>query len=361
MKCDRLPARSVLTVLAIATAGSAFSVGLLQAQSYELSGRHVAIYNLVGQVNVQPARGSAVTVQVDIGGPDGNELQIETGDIGDAETLRVIYPDDRITYSEWGRNSRTNVRVRSDGTFSDSDWRRRRGGRGDEVTISGRGGGLEAYADLTIAVPSGQRISVYLAVGEAIIENVDGDIRMDTHSAPVYSSGTRGSLVIDVGSGHVEVRGAEGEVNLDTGSGSVDAYDITGRSLLIDTGSGSVNAVGVAVDDLNIDTGSGRIEAEDVSSPNILLDTGSGSVDLEVTGNAEDIEIDTGSGGVRVTLPSNYGAQVDIDTGSGGIELDMPITMRRWQRDHVRGTIGDGNGRLLIDTGSGSVRILSGG
>jgi DUF4097 and DUF4098 domain-containing protein YvlB len=350
--------RRTLAAIAVATAFSAFAITLTQAQSYELSGRHVAIYNLVGQVNVQPARGSAVTVDVNIGGPDGGALAIETGGIGNAETLRVIYPDDRITYSEWGRNSRTELRVRDDGTFGDGDWRGRI--RGDRVTISSRGGGLEAYADLTITVPSGQRVSVYLAVGEAIVENVDGEIRMDTHSAPVYASGTRGSLLVDVGSGRVEVRDAEGEVDLDTGSGSVDATNISGSLLHIDTGSGSVMADAVTVDELHIDTGSGEINAERVSSPNILLDTGSGSVELEVTDNAENIEIDTGSGGVRVIVPESFGARVDIDTGSGGIELDMPITMRRWQRDHVQGTIGDGGGRLLIDTGSGSVRILSG-
>ena len=351
-------ARGVVTTLVLAATVSAATSTLAQTQSYELSGRHIAIYNLVGQVNVQPARGSAVTVEVTVGGPDANELRIETGEIRDAETLRVIYPDDKITYSEWGRRSRTELRVRSDGTFSDSDWRRR--SRGDEVTISGRGGGLEAHADLTIAVPAGQRVSVYLAVGEAFIENVDGDIRMDTHSAPVYASGTRGRLIVDVGSGHVEVRDAEGEINLDTGSGAVDVSDVSGSSLLIDTGSGSVTATGIAVDDLNIDTGSGRITAERVSAPNILLDTGSGSVELEVTDNADNIEIDTGSGGVRVIVPESFGARVDIDTGSGSIELDMPITMRRWQRDHVQGTIGNGGGRLHIDTGSGSVRILSG-
>ncbi len=352
------PAIGVVTALFAAVAFSATTVTFLQAQSHELSGRHVAIYNLVGQVNVQPASGSAVTVDVNFGGPDGDALRVETGGIEDAETLRIIYPDDRITYSEWGRRSRTEVRVRDDGTFGDRDWRGR--SRGDEVTISGRGGGLEAHADLMIAVPAGQRVSVYLAVGEAIIENVDGDIRMDTHSAPVFASGTKGTLYVDVGSGRVEVRGAEGEINLDTGSGSVEASDISGSSLLIDTGSGRVTASGVAVDDLNIDTGSGGITAERVSAQNIMLDTGSGSVELEVTDNADNIEIDTGSGGVRVTVPESFGASVDIDTGSGGIELDMPITMRRWQRDHVQGTIGDGGGRLLIDTGSGSVRILSG-
>jgi len=344
--------------LAAAVTFSAAITTQAQAQSYELSGRHVAIYNLVGQINVQPARGSAVNVEVNFGGPDANELRVETGGIGEAETLRIIYPDDQITYSEWGRRSRTELRVRPDGTFSDSDWRGR--SRGDEVTISGRGGGLEAHADLTIGVPAGQRVSVYLAVGEAIIENVDGDIRIDTHSAPVFASGTRGTLTVDVGSGQVEVRGAEGEVNLDTGSGSVDVSDVSGTSLLIDTGSGTVTAVGVAVDELHIDTGSGRISAERVSARDVMLDTGSGSVELELTENAEDIEIDTGSGGVVVTVPESFGATVDIDTGSGGIELEMPITMRRWQRDHVQGTIGNGGGRMLIDTGSGSVRILSG-
>ena len=337
---------------------SAATTSLAQAQTYELSGRHVAVYNLVGQVNVQPARGSAVTVDVNLSGPDAGELFIETGEIRGAETLRIIYPDDRITFSDWGRRSRTEVRVREDGTFGDGDWRGRT--RGDRVSISGRGGGLEAHADLTIAVPAGQRISVYLAVGEAIIENVDGDIRMDTQSAPVYASDVRGTLLVDVGAGTVEVRGAEGEIDLDTGSGSVDVTDVSGSLLSIDTGSGRVTASGVAVDDLHIDTGSGGITADDVSSPNILLDTGSGSVELEVTGSADNIEIDTGSGGVRVTVPESFGARVEIDTGSGGIEMDMPITMRRWQRDHVQGVIGDGGGRLLIDTGSGSVRILSG-
>lgn len=352
------PARGVVAALIAGATLSTATITLARAQSYEIAGRHVAVYNLVGQVNLQPARGSAVTVDVSVGGPDGGELRIETGAIGDTETLRVIYPDDRITYSEWGRGSRTNLRVRDDGTFGDSDRRGRF--RGDEVTISGRGGGFEAHADLTIAVPTGQRVSVYLAVGEAIVENVDGHIRIDTYAAPVSASGTRGILTIDVGSGQVEVRGAEGEVNLDTGSGSVDVTDVSGPSLRIDTGSGSVTAVGIAVGELNIDTGSGSIIAERVAARDIVLDTGSGSVELEITENADNIEIDTGSGGVVVTVPVSFGASVDIDTGSGGIELDMPITMRRWQRDHVQGTIGDGGGRLHIDTGSGSVRILSG-
>jgi len=67
--------------------------------------------------------------------------------------------------------------------------------------------------------------------------------------------------------------------------------------------------------------------------------------------------IDTGSGGVTVRVPRDLNANVEIDTGSGGINIDVPIDYQRRERDYIRGTIGRGNGRIYIDTGSGSVRI----
>ncbi len=331
-----------------------------RTRSYEVSGQEVSIYNLAGEVTVRAGGGSAVVVELTSGGADAGELSVETGSIGDIETLRVIYPSDRIVYPGMSRGSRTETRVRDDGTFGDSHdgWGRR--DRGDRIRISGSGSGLEAYTDMVISVPRGQRINVYLAVGIASATNVDGDIRIDTQSAPVTAREIRGSLVVDVGSGSVDVSDVDGDLNIDTGSGSVEVNGVSGGWTLIETGSGSVTASGITSTELNIDTGSGRIRASDVAAGDIRLDTGSGSVELEVLNDPDHIEIDTGSGGVTLTVPSSYGARVEIDTGSGGIEMEMPITMRRWQRDHVNGTIGDGRGTLIIDTGSGSVRVLEG-
>ena len=350
----------VAGLVAAITLTAVGAVSAQQSQRYELSGQRVAVYNLAGEVTVQPGSGSAVVVEVRRGGPDAGQLAVETGRLGDTQALRVIYPDYRIVYAELGRRSRTELRVREDGTFGDGSDDRRGRSRGDRVTIASYGEGLEAHADLTISVPSGQRVAVYLAVGEASVTNVEGTIRIDTRSAPVTTSGTSGSLDVDVGSGHVDVRNAEGYVNIDTGSGSIEVSGVSGSSLLLDTGSGSVTASDISVADLDIDTGSGRIRAERVSASNIRLDTGSGSVDLEVIDNPDRIEIDTGAGGVTLTVPESYGAHVEIETGSGGIDLDMPLTMRSWRRDHVIGTIGDGEGRLTIDTGSGSVTIRRG-
>jgi lia operon protein LiaG len=67
--------------------------------------------------------------------------------------------------------------------------------------------------------------------------------------------------------------------------------------------------------------------------------------------------VETGSGGVTITVPPSFGAALDIDTGSGGITVDLPVANRRASRGSFTGTVGDGNGRVQIETGSGGVRI----
>lgn len=355
---ERISARVLGVGLVASTSFLAVNPTIAQAQQYEISGREVAIYNLAGEITLRAGGGSAVAVQVTTGGRDGGELTIETGPVGRFETLRVIYPSDRIVYGNGRHESRTEVRVRPDGTFGhggNNRWRDR-----DRVQVSTYGDGLDAHADLDISVPNGQRIAVYLAIGEVSATNVNGQLVLDTHAAPVSATGIRGSLIVDVGSGSVDVRDVEGDVNIDTGSGSVDVTGVNGRELLIDTGSGRVEASNVTVSNLDIDTGSGSIRASQVTATDVRLDTGSGSINLEASGNPERIEIDTGSGSVTVTVPPSFGARVVIDTGSGGIDFDMPLQLQKWERTYVSGTIGDGRGRLTIDTGSGSVSVRTG-
>src|SRR5919206_217157 len=72
---------------------------------------------------------------------------------------------------------------------------------GDRVEISGSGRGLEAYADLRVLVPRGQRLEIYHGVGDARITSVDADLAVDVASADVTSERTRGRLSLDTGSG----------------------------------------------------------------------------------------------------------------------------------------------------------------
>ena len=343
---------------AVALAGlllaSAPGAGLAQASgSYTLSGDRVAVYNLAGSVRIRGATGSEVGVEIDAHGKDAGSLRVETGPLGDRQALRVIYPDDRIVYPQLHRGSHSRIRVRDDGTFFDD-----RGRRGRQVEIRSRGRGLEAYADMVVSVPAGQRVRVYLGVGEVHAENVDGILVIDVAAAPVTTVSTRGALRVDTGSGSVEVQDAEGDVNIDTGSGRVEVAGVRSDRLRIDTGSGGVVGSDITADVLDVDTGSGRIDLAAVRTGGGRLDTGSGSVTLELLTDVGDLKIDTGSGKVTVYFPESLGAELNLEAGSGGIDINVPVTVRRLERDALHGILGDGRGTISVDTGSGSIRFI---
>ena len=347
--------RSVIVVGALVLA-PILALPAAQAQRYTVAGDHVAVYNLAGVVRVESGGGTAgdVVVEVTRGGADAEKLRVATGAIGGRETLRVIYPDDDVVYAPLGYHGSTTLDVRDDGTFNGD----RGVGRGRRVRISDDGGGLDAHADLRIQVPAGRRIAVYLAVGKLTATNVNGDVRLDVNSADVSASGMRGSLAVDAGSGDVRVSDVTGELSLDTGSGNVVASGVKGDDLTFETGSGDVTLDHVEGRSLKIDTGSGNADATAVKADALLIDTGSGDVTLELLAGGGSIDIDTGSGNVQLTVPAEYGADVVLDTGSGDIDLGgIAVTVRRVQSDHLEGRIGDGRGRLRVDTGSGDVRL----
>ena len=341
-------------MLAGAVAALAFAVptGLLAQEGYTVRGDQVAIYNLAGEVEVVAGDDGGVSVQVMRGGADGDALDIQIGEIGGWQTLRVLYPSDRIHYDGDGWGGRTDVRVRRDGTWG-GDWR----DRGDRVRISSRGSGLDAHADLRIEVPLGQEIDIHVAVGRITASNVEGRIRLDTRSGGVEAREMAGHLTIDTGSGSVEVTGMDGDLEIDTGSGSVRVADVAAGRLGVDTGSGGVEGDGIRARRIEIDTGSGGIELRRSSARDVELDTGSGSVRAELTADIDRLIADTGSGSVTLRLPDGLNAELDIETGSGGIEIDFPVMATHRERNELRGRIGDGGGRIEVDTGSGSVRI----
>jgi len=345
--------RRVFVTLATAVVVAALAGGAAAQERVSLGGDRPAIYNLAGQVRVEPGSGSQVVVEVTRQGPDAGRLSVRRGD---GDVLAVVYPDEEVVYPEMGRGSRTTIDVRSDGTFG-GDAGFRLGGRG-RTTIRGSGSGIRAWADVRVLVPAGRRVAVHQAVGRIDVANVNGDIQVKGYAAAIQASGTRGRLDLDTGSGGITVSNAEGEVTLDTGSGGVRVNGVRGSSLGIDTGSGGVTGGDVSVGSLHVDVGSGGVRIEGVDARSIDVDTGSGSVVLRLRGDAENVKIDTGSGGVTLGIPQGFGADAEIDTGSGGIRVDVPANVRRSTRTHFSGSFGDGRGRMVIDTGSGGVSVV---
>src|SRR3954462_10752026 len=91
-----------------------------KAERYSISGGDVAIYNLAGEVKVEAGSG-VVAAEVTRGGADAGKLKVVSGEIDGWETLRILYPADRIQYSRLADGSSNQLRVRENGTFGDED------------------------------------------------------------------------------------------------------------------------------------------------------------------------------------------------------------------------------------------------
>jgi len=323
-------------------------------ERFTLVGERVILFDLAGNVSIVAGSGSSVVVEVTRGGGDAGQLKVETGAYRSAQGLRVIFPSDRIVYSRDRNqgNYRSEMWVRDDGSFGDGDH-----DRGRRVTIRSRGDGLEAWADLRIMVPSGKRVSVNIGVGRIDATNVNGNLDLDTSSGNVSAEGITGNLNIDTGSGDVRVTTISGDLTVDTGSGNVGYSNATGTSISIDTGSGDVTGSTMKSTDLSVDTGSGNIELRGVSATSLSLDTGSGDVTVDLLTDTDDINVDTGSGNVTIGVPANFGSALDIETSSGDVDTDLPIQVTRRSEDRLLGRIGDGQGRLHVETGSGNVTL----
>ncbi len=353
-----LPLAMLLAILVIPAAPG--SLAGQQAETFRLPGDAVAVYNLAGKVQVRRGSGSEVAVTVHRRGSDAGRLAVQTGRVdtrqdgfGTVASLRVVYPQETIVYADGSGN--TEIRVRSDGTFFGGYEEGRDEGR--KVRIRDSGSGVRAHADIEIAVPDGRALFLALATGEVRVENVSGRLYVDVASADIVSSGGKGDFVFDTGSGDVEVVGHEGGLLCDTGSGDVQLDNVQGGELTFDTGSGNVTGGSLRASRLIADTGSGDVRLDGLRADRVTADTGSGDVELEFDSSPADLLVDVGSGDVRIRVPDGFGATVEVDTGSGGIHTGLPIQVLEIDDDRLRGTIGDGSGRLRIDTGSGDVRI----
>jgi hypothetical protein len=324
-----------------------------QAERFQVSGGKVAVYNLAGVVTLEAGTGSAVVVELKRGGKDAARLKVEQGPIGDAATLRVVYPDDEVIYdppgSTWHGSSST--RVRDDGTFGDT-------GHGDhEVRIRSSGSGMEAWGDLRIFVPRGQRLDVHLVLGTMSATNVNGTLYLDGGATDVTTTSTTGGLSIDVGSGDVRVTSATGDVTVDTGSGDVWIDGVADGDVSVDTGSGNVSLGKVGAGAVRLDTGSGDVDGVQVTADDLTIDTGSGDITLSFDGAPKSLAVDAGSGSVTLTFPTGYSATVDLETSSGDLSVDFPLRINRREQDRLTGVIGSGAGRLRVETGSGDIEI----
>ena len=353
-------------------------------ESYRFDADSLSISNLIGKVQISRATGDDFEVEVSVRGADGTRenVRLDEDTRGSRARLAVRFPVDderRYVYPEFSRR-RANLWSRRQGSSDSLLGEILRSMSGRRIRIERSGSGLEAWADVTIRVPEGRSLKVELGAGDIDVSEVAADLELRTRAGVAEAADLDGDVKIGVGSGELAVQDVRGRLVMDTGSGRARLDRFTGTALVIDTGSGSVAVTEAAADTVAIDTGSGGVTVKGLDAGRLAIDTGSGNVRVESAGaDAAEIdtgsggvhlalermghgrfEIDTGSGGIVMLVPDDLSARFDIDIGSGGIDVDVPIekTLHK-SRGEMRFVAGDGEANVILDTGSGSVRVAS--
>jgi hypothetical protein len=168
----------------------------------------------------------------------------------------------------------------------------------------------------------------------------EADLEIRTGDGAVSVAPISGRVAISTGDGSIDAAGLHGEIRLHTGDGSIHATGLEGR-LHADTGDGQMRVRG-RFDSLDLRTGDGHIEA--------LVEPGSKV--------SEAWSLSSGDGGISMSLPADFGAELDAHAGDGGVVVDAPMTVTGTvSASAVRGTLAGGGGPLRVRTGDGSIHL----
>ncbi|UCD52619.1 MAG: DUF4097 family beta strand repeat protein [Phycisphaerales bacterium] len=202
------------------------------------------------------------------------------------------------------------------------------------------------------------------ASGSVEAAHITGSVNLRTASGSARCEAVReGDVHLGSASGSVKLSDAMqiGTCDLHAASGSVRATSVEADSIRMRSASGSVTLTDARAQTVDLHSSSGRTTAEQIDCTRLKAESVSGSVSVAFVPAAPgDVvaELSSGSGSVDVTIPPSFAGQVDLSVGSGSIHTDLPLTIAgSIKKKRIRGTVGEGSGRLSARAGSGSIRV----
>jgi DUF4097 and DUF4098 domain-containing protein YvlB len=88
--------------------------------------------------------------------------------------------------------------------------------------------------------------------------------------------------------------------------------------------------------------------------------TTNGGLDVDLNGDHWDgggLDVETHNGGVRISMPENYSAELETGTINGRVNIDFPVTVQGTFGRHLTTTLGAGGAKVRAITTNGGVII----
>jgi len=172
----------------------------------------------------------------------------------------------------------------------------------------------------------------------------DGDIKLKTSSGKIKISNT-----------------SFGDCDAHTSYGSIVSDELKGKSIKLHSGSGSINVTNSSADTTDLSTSYGRITCRQITTNDLTAKSGSGNLDIVCSDSTQDeivADLITSYGSIDFTAPQNFAGRVDMSTSYSSVRTSRPITISgQINRKNISGTIGQGSGKLYMQTSSGSINL----
>jgi len=335
--------------------------------SVTVAGADVADCNVVAKISVQaPTEEEAKEI--------AEQVKIELEPVGNTLTVKAEKPPKKsrrsisISYnitvpketnvecaSSFGSIKLTNLNGNVKGKTSS--------GSITAENINGSARLSTSFGSVTCKNISGDEIKLKSSSGSITAENVQGSVQLDTSFGPITCKDmSDGDIKLKTSSGKIKLSNASfGECDVHTSFGSITSDELKGNSIKLHSGSGSINVTKASADTANISTSFGSITCRQITSTDITAKSGSGHIDIACSDSTPpeiSANVVTSFGSIDFVTPPDFSGQVNLTTSYGSIKTDLPITiMGEVSKKKLTGVIGEGKGKLHLQTSSGSIKI----
>jgi DUF4097 and DUF4098 domain-containing protein YvlB len=209
----------------------------------------------------------------------------------------------------------------------------------------------------------GDNITVKSSSGSITVEIIRGSALLTTsYGSIICTDMSDGDIKLKTSSGKIRLSNVSfGDCDAHTSYGSVVSDQLKGKLIKLHSGSGSINLADSSADTTNLSTSYGRITCRQITTNEITAKSGSGNLDIVCSDSTPDeivADLVTSYGNIDLVAPQNFAGQVDLSTSYGSIRTNRPITINgQISKKKLKGTIGEGNGKLHMQTSSGSINL----
>lgn len=231
-----------------------------------------------------------------------------------------------------------------------------------------------------ITVPRQTNIECASSYGSIQLTDIDGDVSGKTKSGSITAENIEGSADLDTSygsinckdisgdniklkssSGAITAENIKGPADISTSYGTITCKDMSGGDIIkLKTSSGQIKLSNASFGDCDAHTSYGSIVSEQLKGDSLKLNSSSGSIDIVCSDSAPAqiaANIVTSYGNIDFTAPPDFSGEVDLSTSHGSIKTGVPITISgQISKKKLKGRIGQGKGKLHLETKSGSIR-----